>query len=263
MEKFYEFIINLIKIFRPKHNNWVVKILLLAGLGLLSQTWWIPYLNLIFKVPVNPNSDIEITGWILVIVALATHFYNRKEEITLKNNQSFSVSVDCGLDPVESKEYLDEEPKDWNKALLRYRFATLATSTKWSNNTIIGIVFFSADRLYKTESDIPEWIANKITVGEKPVHHRVLHHSINIGQVNSAQPIISKWFQAHISINHTPWDAAVYVLPEDAKAQWFQFTIKNGEPSLEPQSGQGVQVRGFKLKPTKKPLVAAKYENLI
>ncbi len=180
-----------------------------------------------------------------------------------KEQVNFSVSADYGLDPVDFKEYVDEEPKSWSKVRLRYRLATLVTTTQWSPNTIVGVIFYSADRLYKTESDIPQWISDAVQLGEKPVHHRLLHHPTSIGEVNSAQSTTTNWMGADISINHSPWNAAVYVLPEDSPAQWFQLTIKHGEPKLEPKPGQGVQVRSHKLKPVKRPMVSAGYEKLL
>ena len=182
---------------------------------------------------------------------------NQREQI------NFSVSVDCYIGPVDFREYIDEEPKSWSRVRLGYRLAILTTTTQWSSNTIVGVVFYSADRLYSTESDIPQWISDAVQRSEKPVHHRLLHHSTSIGQINSAKRTATKWMEAYISINHSPWNAAVYVLPENSPAQWFQFTIKRGEPKLEPKSGQGVQSHGDKLKPVKRPMVSAGYEKLL
>lgn len=204
------------------------------------------------------TKNVDLPSWVKnKAESLLPITSNQKEQV------NFSVSADYGLDPVDFREYLDEEPKSWSKVRLRYRLATLATTTQWSPNTIVGIVFYSADRLYKTESDIPQWISDTVQLGEKPVHHRLMHNSTSIGQVNSAQPTATKWMEAHISINHSPWNAAVYVLPEDSTAQWFQLTIKHGEPKLEPKPGSGVQVSGYKLKPVKRPMVSAGYEKLL
>lgn len=184
--------------------------------------------------------------------------------ISSSKNQGigFSLSASYGLDPIDTRENYSEEPKKWSKVRLRYRLAALATTTQWSTKTVIGVVFYSADRLYKVESEIPKWISDDINLGEKPNHHRLLHHSTNIGEVNSAQPTVTKWMEADISINHTPWNAAVYVLSENSEAQWFQITIKKGEPMLEPKPGQGVQVSSLKLETTNKPTVTAGHEKL-
>jgi hypothetical protein len=38
----------------------------------------------------------------------------------------------------------------------------LATTTQWSNNTIVSIILYSGDRLCKTKSEVPEWISEAI-----------------------------------------------------------------------------------------------------
>jgi len=181
-----------------------------------------------------------------------------------KNQEiNFSLSASYGLDPIDTRDNYSEEPKKWSKVRLRYRLAALATTTQWSSKTVIGVIYYSADRLYKIESDIPKWISDAISLGEKTNHHRLLHHSTSIGEVNSAQPAVTKWMEADISINHSPWNAAVYVLSENTKAQWFQITIKKGEPMLEPKPGQGVQSSSLKLETTKKPIVSAGHDKLL
>ncbi len=175
----------------------------------------------------------------------------------------FNLSAEFGLDPVEVKEYKDEEPKVWRKARLMFRFSALAITTRWSENTVLGIVFYSADRLHKTESDLPKWVFKDINFGEKPPHHRVLHHTVGLRQINSASPTITKWTNAYLSVDHSPWKAAVYLLEENEQPQWFQLTIEKGNPMLEPKPGQGVQVRNHKLSRVTHPMVSAGYEKLV
>jgi hypothetical protein len=53
-----------------------------------------------------------------------------------------------------------------------YKIASLLlTTAQWSNNTTVGIVFYSGARFYKTGLVIPEWISTVIEFGEKPVHY--------------------------------------------------------------------------------------------
>ncbi|MGR3301944.1 MAG: hypothetical protein ACUZ8I_05510 [Candidatus Scalindua sp.] len=172
----------------------------------------------------------------------------------------FSLSVDLGLGLVDTKEYTDEEPKTWNKASLQYRLSLLTSTPQWSANTIVGMIFYSADRLYKTESDLPLWITESVNFGEKPGHHRVLHHTVKLGQVNSARPSVTDKMNAALSVNNTPWNAAIYVLAENKSPQWYQLTIKKGNPKLIPKSGSGVQVRNYKLVKVDRPDVSAGYE---
>lgn len=175
----------------------------------------------------------------------------------------FSVSVDLGLDPIDTKKYTDEEPETWNKARLLYRLSLLTSSSQWSSNTIAGIIFYSADRLYKTESDLPSWISESVNFGEKPNHHRILHHTVELGRVNSAKPTVTDKMNAVLSVNNTPWNAAIYVLAENSPPQWYQLSIKKDDPKLVPKSGSGIQVRNHKLVKVVRPKISAGYENLL
>jgi hypothetical protein len=171
--------------------------------------------------------------------------------------------VDLGLGPIDTREYTDEKPYTWNKASLQFRLSVLAKDTTWSPNTQVGIVFYSADRLYKTESVLPPLIAKSIIYGEKPDHHRILHHILGSGKVNAVKSLVTEWGSASISINNSPWNAVIYILPENEIPQWYQFSIKKEDPKLEPSPGSGVTIRNFELHKTEKPMVSAGYDNLL
>ena len=175
----------------------------------------------------------------------------------------FSVSADLGLDPIDTREYASGEPTLWSKAQLLYRLSVRTETARWSGSSIVGIVFYSADRLYNTESELPKWAADSLQFGEKPPHHRLLHHAREFGQIDPSRKTRLEWMQAAISVEHTPWIAAVYVLPENGAPQWFQLTIKHGAPKLEPKPDNPVQVNGYELTPTNKPRVSAGFEKLL
>jgi hypothetical protein len=93
VEKVFNFIIDLLKLFKPNHNHWVVKTMLLTGLGMLSQPWWLPYVNLFFEKNFSAIQGIENTGWTLVVLASLIHFFQFKEE-SLSGSRSAIVSAD-------------------------------------------------------------------------------------------------------------------------------------------------------------------------
>lgn len=174
----------------------------------------------------------------------------------------FSVTADLRLGPIDTSEHAGEEPKTWSKVRLSYRLSIRTETARWSRSSTVGVVYYSGDGLYDTESELPTWAADSLELGEKPPHHRLLHQSREPGQINSAQRTSIGWMEAHISVTHTPWIAAIYVLPEDKPPQWFQLTIERGVPNLEPGSDSGVQVRGYRLVPTTNPRVSAGYDEL-
>ncbi|MBV1910352.1 MAG: hypothetical protein KUG78_13700 [Kangiellaceae bacterium] len=80
MNNFYKFVIEIVKIFKPKHKNWVVSTLLISGLGMVSQPWWIPYLNIALDKVISSRPEIEYSGWFLIMLSIAIHFVNRIED---------------------------------------------------------------------------------------------------------------------------------------------------------------------------------------
>ncbi len=80
MDNFYKFLINLVTILKPIHKNWVVSTLLISGLAMLSQPWWIPYLNIAIQKTIESSPEVGLSGWFLIATSIILHFINRIEE---------------------------------------------------------------------------------------------------------------------------------------------------------------------------------------
>jgi hypothetical protein len=91
----------------------------------------------------------------------------------------------------------------------------------------------------------------------------VVHSAIKMGQVNSAKPTSTDWMFVNVSIDHAPWNAAVYVLAKNSAPQWFQLKISKGSPQLRPLPGNPLQVSGYRLDKVNVPTVSAGHEKLI
>lgn len=215
-------------------------------------------LILLYILSIVWKRDVDIFYWI-----------EKKVENTLpikeniKPKLSFSVSAEFGLDPIDKREFKNEEPFIWRKSRLMYRFSILTKSNKWANNTVLGVVFYSADRLYTTESSLPNWIKEQIIFSDKPPHHRILHHTTKIGEINPANPFITEWKYADLSVDNVPWKAAIYLLEANEPPQWFQLVLEKDNPKLVPKFGSGVQVRDFIINKVEKPIISAGYNSLI
>jgi len=74
-----EFILKILRIFYPSHKTWLVKTLIIAGLGIITRPFWEPILvGLLEKhIEVNvPNADWA--GWVLIVIGLAVYVLNEK-----------------------------------------------------------------------------------------------------------------------------------------------------------------------------------------
>ena len=130
MESFYQFVLNLLKIVKPKHNYWVVGVLLITGLGMLSQPWWIQYLNLVFDKRIEASSGTEFTGWGLVFLAIFIHMFNRSDEKQEKLSSAMSQNISAEpiiltrkiVEPIveASESRFDEMQSDFNNVEFHY-----------------------------------------------------------------------------------------------------------------------------------------------
>lgn len=78
MEKFFNFLLDLIKIIKPEHRKWVVKVFILAGISMLTYKVWQPYLDLVTGI--KPSITIDVTAWVLIIIGISLFLLNRYDE---------------------------------------------------------------------------------------------------------------------------------------------------------------------------------------
>jgi len=53
---------------------------------MLSQPWWISYLNIIIEKSINVEPGVTIAGWVLVGLAIVIYFVNRWHEKKVDNS---------------------------------------------------------------------------------------------------------------------------------------------------------------------------------
>lgn len=167
------------------------------------------------------------------------------------------VVTDIIANPIEVRNYPGETPDTWSKISLEFRLAVKPNLTGDRKAASVGIIFLSGDRLYTVESELQDWMSDSISISGKPLHHRILHHSLDIPELTATNFVTTQWHPVTLSTKHSPWMAAVYVLPEDSDPQWFQLNIGKDNPTMIPKSGSGVSVRSWKLTPVKNPIVSA------
>lgn len=286
------------KLIKPKFHNMVTWLIVSSGLILISPSLFSILLNELLEKHTNykilGEHDILI-GLVLVIIGVAYNLRSQwiakyePERNTIKNstitdsilNQrdgvvtvnnflnvnrvidiSSEIVTDIIANPVENKKYINSEPKLWSKINLGLRLAVRTDLEGNGKQAIIGIIYYSGDRLYTSESDIAQWMRDAIKFEGKPIHHRMLHHSFILPALTATNFVSNDWTNVQLSINHTPWKAAVYLLIEKNPPKWYQLEIRYDKPKMTPKPGSGVSVRSFALNHTDNPSVASGNEKL-
>lgn len=84
-----EFILQILRIFYPGHKTWLVKTLVIAGLGIISRPFWEPIVVGMLKEYTKidiPNADWA--GWVLLLIGLTVYGLNEWFEYSKTNNQN-------------------------------------------------------------------------------------------------------------------------------------------------------------------------------
>lgn len=77
MDKFFQFLIQVIQILRPDLKKWIVRTFVLSGIALLSQRIWEPYLQSALQQYVQLNiPNTEPTGWVLIVIGISLFLFN-------------------------------------------------------------------------------------------------------------------------------------------------------------------------------------------
>ncbi len=72
-----EFVLQVVRIFYPGHKTWLVKTLVIAGLGLICRPFWEPILIGLLKDYVELDiPDADWVGWVLLAIGLSVYALN-------------------------------------------------------------------------------------------------------------------------------------------------------------------------------------------
>lgn len=81
MKDFLNFLLDVVKVFKPDLRKWMVRTFVVAGIGLLSHRFWEPYAEAILNMTLNINPRTsDITGWIFIVTGVLLFLLNRYDE---------------------------------------------------------------------------------------------------------------------------------------------------------------------------------------
>ncbi|MGD9247554.1 MAG: tetratricopeptide repeat protein, partial [Desulfobacteraceae bacterium] len=83
LRDFYDFILKLVRIFRPGQSKWIVWIFITSGIALLINPFWLPWLEAYIQQKLGidisaPSTAANVSGWILISIGLFLYFYNQR-----------------------------------------------------------------------------------------------------------------------------------------------------------------------------------------
>lgn len=113
-----DFILDIIRIFKPDHRKWMVRIFVISGIPLVSSS----FIQSLIETALEKQFDVDlgfttVPGWILISIGLCIYFFNSyQEKQTLKEptfreehkrlNFSLGGGITCGY----TKEQLKRGP---------------------------------------------------------------------------------------------------------------------------------------------------------
>lgn len=85
-----DFLLEVIRIFRPDQRKWIVRIFILSGIGMISTPFWQPWVEAILKKEIGLDlSYTMIPGWVLITIGVVIYFFNNWQEKQLKKSPTF------------------------------------------------------------------------------------------------------------------------------------------------------------------------------
>lgn len=117
-----EFALEVIRMFKPDHRKWVVRIFVLSGISMISPPFWQPWLEIYLEEELNIDLSVASTpGWIFIVIGLAIYIFNiyqekesKKEPMFKDEHDSLTFSLGGGIECSYSKEQLKKPNAPFN-----------------------------------------------------------------------------------------------------------------------------------------------------
>lgn len=120
MKQFLDFILELVRIIKPDHRKWMVRIFVLAGIPLVSSS----YIQAIVEAQIKRELQIdlavtEIPGWILLAIGVVVYVFNNyqdrqliKEPTFKEEHHNLNFSLGSGITIGYTKAQLQKGPNE-------------------------------------------------------------------------------------------------------------------------------------------------------
>lgn len=90
-DKHFGRIIEIIQLFRPHQNKWIVTTLVLSGIAMIAKPWWEPLIRAIIGKKELVLPDTSVAGWLMLSLGIGLHLLNRYQEKEERNNSLHGI----------------------------------------------------------------------------------------------------------------------------------------------------------------------------
>ncbi|WP_104003253.1 hypothetical protein [Marinobacterium lutimaris] len=119
-QQILDFLLEVIRIFKPDQRKWIVRIFIVSGIGMISTPFWQPWIEAILEKEVGLNlSYTAIPGWILIVLGLLIYIFNEwqsrqsaKAPTFNQEHKSLNFSLGNGMTCGYSIEQLRKQPNE-------------------------------------------------------------------------------------------------------------------------------------------------------
>jgi hypothetical protein len=113
-----DFVLELVRIFKPDHRKWMVRIFVISGIPLLSSS----FIQTLVEAALRKEFDLDlgstsVPGWILIAIGVGIYFFNsyqekqaRKEPTFREEHERLNFSLGGGITCGYTKEQLKKGP---------------------------------------------------------------------------------------------------------------------------------------------------------
>jgi hypothetical protein len=101
----FDFLLEILRIFKPDQRKWIVRIFITSGIGLISSKFWQPWVEAILEKEFGIDlSYTSVPGWILISIGLLLYIFNtwqdkeaHKEPTFKEEHDSLKFSLGGGM----------------------------------------------------------------------------------------------------------------------------------------------------------------------
>jgi hypothetical protein len=119
-QQILDFLLEVIRIFKPDQRKWIVRIFIVSGIGMISTPFWQPWIEALLEKEIGLNlAYTAIPGWILITLGLLIYIFNEwqakqsaKAPTFNQEHKTLNFSLGGGITCGYSIEQLRKQPNE-------------------------------------------------------------------------------------------------------------------------------------------------------
>ncbi len=120
MKQILDFLLEVIRIFKPDQRKWIVRTFIVSGIGMISSPFWQTWIEALLEKELGLNfSYTTLPGWILIAIGVLFHLFNiwqekqsEKAPTFDQKHETLNFSLGGGITCGYSEEQLRKQPNE-------------------------------------------------------------------------------------------------------------------------------------------------------